>query len=70
MNKEIRNLRRMLRQLPVREGECVHFREEYDPMTGKLKYPRKLIVEIPIEYKVNWQALCEKVWFKRKRNGN
>lgn len=71
MKKEIRNLRKLLRRLPVRYDEHVSFKEDYDFVSGKPKYPRKLIVGIPIECNANWQALCERIWWgKRKRNGN
>ena len=69
MGKEVRNLRRMLRLLPVRKGECIKFSEDYNILHGMpvWKTPRELIIKVPIEDGTDWQALCERAWKTNKK---
>ena len=66
MEREVRNTRKLLRLLPVRKGECIKFKEDWEA-NGRPKYPRKLIIEVPIEWDTDWQPLCEKVWKTNKK---
>lgn len=56
MNREIRNLRRVLRRLPVRP-EPVQFCEDIVPGC-----PRWLNIRVPIEDGVKWSQLCQAIW--------
>ena len=57
MNKEIRNTRRVLRRLPVRDGVPVQFSEDIVPGVD-----RWLNIRIPIADGVKWANVCKQVW--------
>ena len=62
MITEIKNTRRLLRKLRVPKDAVVAFKEDIDPVTGQRVFPRKLIIEVPIEYGEDWMEKCKKIW--------